>query len=222
MTKAHLARLKQGLVFLATNFTGAFIIVLAISLVTCIYSISYLTTLETGLTDVFENEIQGQNYAQTAFSQMLIIESAVKDIIIYGDPDQTSRSMDQINTSRTALKAAMNAATPHFYTPAGKGILAQTKKDMNNYLGTLQTAVNVLQDTPNLGIEMLNELKDRKNRLQAELQHLIANKTANSQIGFHELVSRLRLSLICTIVIIVISIGIRVFMYIQTKRQKQP
>lgn len=221
MPASRFSKIKQGLVFVATHYTGAFIIVLTISIFTCIFTINYLTMLEANLNDVFENEIAGQDYAQSAYSHLLVIENAVKDIIIFQEPKITDSSLVTIRKSMAALKAAMDDATPRFYTPAGREILAQSKKDMNSYLAYLGSILRPLSDDPDIDRALLAKLKARKDNLQADFKHLIANKAANSKNGYQDIIVQLRLSLILNIAIVVAGVGIRVFMYVNTRRQQR-
>jgi hypothetical protein len=221
MPDSRLARLKQGLVFIATHYTGAFIIVLTISIFTCGFTINYLSMLEANLNDVFENEIAGQDYAQSAYGHLLVIESAVKDIIIFQEAENTKTSLAAIQKSMDGLKKAMDDATPRFYTPAGREILAQSKKDMNSYLKYLQSILEPLGHETEVDRTLLARLKERKDTLQADFKHLIANKTANSKNGYQDIIVQLRLSLILNIVIVVAGVGIRIFMYVNTRRQQK-
>lgn len=214
-------RLKHAVIWIVTHYTGGFIIVMSLSVISCALSVAYLSTLEKALVRTFEFEIKGQDYSQKAYTLMLSLENEVKDLIIFSDQARKAQTMGEINQNIAELRATLQAADTRFYTRAGREILKQSQASLKGFIASLQQLAKRLMNDDSAGGNSLRDLQVKRTALEKDLKHLIANKTANSNVGYSELIGQLRLSLLITIGILLISIAIRVLMYI-SGRKKQP
>ena len=217
---AKLLRLKENLIWVFTHYTLGFVIVMSISVISCAASVFYLSTLEKSLTRTFEFEIKGQDYSQKAYTLMLRLENEVKDIQIFRDSDLKQQARAQLNQDIAELRETMKAADSRFYTHAGRDILQQSLVSLDAFIGSLQKLALRLMDEPEEGPGGLRDLEEKRVILEKDLKRLIANKTANSYVGYSGLLGQLRWSLLITILILLISIAIRVAMYLSGRKKQ--
>jgi hypothetical protein len=206
-------RVKKTLVYFATHYTGVFIVVMAITLVSCAFSIHYLSALEADLADIYENDVRGGDAIQTAETALLAIEGAVKDLMLVSDREGQARTQAEIQARTAVLKTSVTNSAYRFYTPKAKAAYQGTKDDLKAYLAALQSTVAGPDAGRSVDAKALARLEARADTLEKDFDLLIANRTANSSRGIAELVSQLRFSLIFTIVILVGTVVVRIGLY---------
>lgn len=218
-----LLKLKQDFIWVFTHYTLGFVIVMSISVISCAASVIYLSTLEKSLTLTFEFEVKGQDYSQKAYTLMLSLENEVKDLYIFRDQKLKQQTTEQLKQDILELRATMKAANSRFYTRAGRDILGKSLVSLDAFIKSLQKLAVHLMDDPEDGASSLLELQKKRIILAKDLNRLIANKTANSYVAYSGLIGQLRWSLLITIMILLITIAIRVAMYLSgRKKQIEP
>ncbi len=198
-------KILESLFYWATHYTWTFVAIMSVTVISCAFSIQYLTTLETNLRDVYENDVRGGDAIQSAYQALLGIESSAKDLLLFSDKKNLERARLSIKTKVAQLKAAMTQAAPRFYTPKAKNAMAKAKEDLKAFLASVP-------EVPDL--QALAKMEAKSLVLQKDFDLLIANRTANSTIGISELVGQLRFSLLFTIVILVVTVVVRVILYL--------
>lgn len=203
--KPLLPRLKASVLYWATHYTWTFVAVMTVTVVSCAFSIHYLATLEANLKDLYENDIRGGDSIQAASLALMGVESSVKDLILFTDVRTKERTRNTIKTRLSQLKSAVAQASPRFYTPRARAAMTKAREDLKVFLASVP-------EKPDLASVAVMEAKSQV--LQKDFDLLIANRTANSTIGITELVGQLRVSLIFTIVILVVTVIVRVVLYL--------
>lgn len=207
-------QVKKTIFYYATHYTWAFVAIMAVTLLSCFFSIFYLATLENDLKDIYENDIRGGDSIQTAYTALLGIESAVKDLAVFSDKRNQTRARAEIRTRTGVLKAAMNMAAPRFYTPRAKQALLSSKNDLKGYLVALDKLVASHDAGKKVDGSAILRLREISVVLQKDFDLLVANRIANSSIGIKDLVGQLRLSLIITVIILVLTVVVRLVLYV--------
>lgn len=226
MATSGLKAIKGKVLYVATHYTWAFVIVMTITVISCGFSIHYLATLESELRDVYENDVRGGDAVQSAYVALLGVESSAKDLVLFSDPGARERTKATLRDDVSAVKSALNRAFPRFYTP-------KARQAMENALRDLKTVITVLDDTmawPDshkaMTADDLAPLQGQLKVLERDFNLLLANRTANSHIGVTQLIGELRLSLICTVGLVVVTVVIRLVMYVaghpSRKKGQQP
>ena len=211
--KPFLPRLKESVFYWATHYTWTFVAVMTVTVVSCAFSIQYLATLETNLKDLYENDIRGGDSIQAASLALLGVESSVKDLILFPDSRTKERTRATMKARLAQLKAAMVQASPRFHTPRAKAALTKAREDLRLFLASVPE---------NPDPASVARMEARSQTLQKDFDLLIANRTANSTIGITQLMGQLRLSLIFTIVILVVTVSVRVILYLAGHPGRRP
>ncbi len=206
--------ITRRVVYYATHYTWAFAAVMAVTLLSTLFSIYYLAHLETDLKDLYENDVRGGDSVQTAYTALLGLESAVKDLVVFPDKRSQARARSEIKTRAATLSSAMNTAAPRFYTPKAKQALANSKEDLKGFLKALDGILALHNAGKKIDGPALSRFEERSAVLQKDFDLLVANRIANSSIGVRDLVSQLRLSLIVTIALLVITVAVRLVLYV--------
>ena len=209
-----MSKLKQTVLYFATHYTWAFVIIMTITLVSCVFSIHYLSTLESDLKDVYENDVRGGDSIQVAYTALLGIESSMKDLILFPDRKSRERTKAEIKDMVATLKAALNKAYPRFYTPKARQAMQASLDDLKGFLAALDDAQGLTEGKKPMVASDLGKVREKVAVLEKDYDLLLANRSANSNIGISELVSQLRFSLIFTIVIVVVTVVVRFIVYL--------
>jgi len=205
-------KVKQRVLYIATHYTWAFAIVMAVTVLSCAFSINYLATLEANLNEVYENDVRGGDSIQTAYTALLGIESSVKDLVLFPDRRNRERTRAELRDLTATLKASTARAKPRFHTPKARQAMLASEDDQKEFLGALDAAT-ALTEGKTLTAGGLAKVKATANVLEKDFNLLLANRSANSNIGISELVFQLRFSLVVTIVLLVITVAVRVVLY---------
>ena len=64
------AKATSLVIHIATDSSWVFIIVMTLSLGSSLFTIRYLSGLESDIGDLYENDIKGQTYAQNAYAHL--------------------------------------------------------------------------------------------------------------------------------------------------------
>ena len=213
MKEAVFPRLKKRVLYFATHYTWAFVMVMAVTVLSCVFSIHYLASLEANLNEVYENDVRGGDAVQAAFTALLGIESTVKDLVLYPAPESRDQTKSQLRDLAATLKGALTRGAPRFHTPRARQVMLTALVDQKSFLGALDRVLAAADGRKPLTAADLTEVTQREDVLERDFDALLANRTANSTIGIADLVFQLRLSLVLTVVLLVVTVVIRVILY---------
>jgi len=206
-------KLKQRVLYVATHYTWAFVIIMAVTVISCAFSINYLATLEANLNEVYENDVRGGDSIQAAYTALLGIESTVKDLVLFPDRRTRDRTKAALRDLAATLKASSGRAAPRFHTPKARLAMLASQDDQKDFLAVLDATL-ALADRRPMTAGDLTKVDAAAGTLEKDFDLLLANRSANSNIGISELVSQLRFSLVFTIVLLVVTVIIRVVIYL--------
>lgn len=219
MTPRSRKSFKERVLAIAGDYNWTFVFVMVLTLVSCAFSIHYLSTLEADLKDVYENDVRGGDSIQSASMTLQAIESAAKDQFIDTDDRTLNRSRAEVKELVTRLKASIQTADSRFYTPKARQAYLTAKDHLTTYLGNLNAFLAKTPPDPG----SLARVMASTDALEKDFNLLIANRAANSRKGIEDLFFQLRFSLAVTIGILVVSIGVRVVLYYAGHpRRKKP
>lgn len=203
-------------IHIATDSSWVFIIVMTLSLGSSLFTIRYLSGLESDIGDLYENDIKGQTYAQNAYATLIGIESSVKDLVIADSDDARAASAAGLRSASESLRSLVLKATPTLNSARYRTLIAKSKRDMNAFVDALQRRMESgSSDAPgaSAGRAFLSEIEPRATALRVDLQRLNDIKRGSNRDSVRALRIQLRLSLAISIAILLVSIAVRVFMY---------
>lgn len=218
----RLDKFKRRVLYFATHYTWAFVIVMAITVISCAFSISYLTNLEANLKEVYENDVRGGDAIESAYTGLLQIENSVKDLVLYPDRKTREKTKAALRDLTGTLKAATTRAVPRFHTPKARQAMLTAQADQKVFLAALEGTIALADAKRPVAAGDLGPVNDAGDALEKDFALLLANRSANSTIGISELVFQLRLSLVFTIVLLVVTVVVRYGLYLagHPKRKK--
>jgi len=199
---------------IANHYTWAFVIVMVVTVVSCAFSIHYLASLEANLSEVYENDVRGGDAVEVAFTALLGIESTVKDLVLYPDPGHREATRAQLSDLSATLKDSLARGAPRFHTPRARQAMLATQADEKSFLEVLDKTIAASSLKGTLTADELGAVKQGADVLERDFSFLLANRAANSTLGVADLVFQLRFSLVVTIVLLVVTVAIRVVMYL--------
>jgi hypothetical protein len=210
------AWLTKTAVRIATDATWVFAIVIVLSLGSSFFSIHYLSGLDSDVGDLFENDIKGQTYAQNAYVTLVSIESAAKDLIISESDEARMASFNALRTESAALRSLVLKVTPTIDSAKYRTLIAKSKGDASAFIDVIQKNLEPMNEngpTAEQGRSLLADIKPRAAALKNDLLTLNDIKRRANLRGFRAVRIQLRVSLVTTIVILVVSLAVRIFLY---------
>jgi len=207
-------RFMRVVMYFATHYTGAFLFVMIVTLVSTGFSISYLASLETNLNSVYENDVKGGDAIQAAYSALLMIEGTAKDLVLLPDRRGREKTKATLRSQSEALRSAVARAVPRFHTPKAKVAMTNAQGDLKDFMALLDITLVAADTKKAFGLSDLAVLDAGADILEKDFTLLLANRSANSNIGIGELVWQLRFSLVVTVVIVVVTLGVRFGLYL--------
>lgn len=207
-------RFQKVVMYFATHYTGAFLFVMAVTLISTAFSISYLSSLEANLNSVYENDVKGGDAVQAAYTALLTLDASAKDLVLYPDKKNRERTKAGIRAQTEALRSALARAVPRFHTPKARQAMANAQGDLKDYLAALDATVGAADAKKPMSAADLDKLDGPSSVLERDFTLLLANRSANSNIGIGELIWQLRFSLAVTVVIVVVTLGVRFGLYL--------
>lgn len=203
-------KLRERILYYATHYTWTFVAIMVLTLVSCAFSIHYLASLEADLQDVYENDVRGGDSIQAASLALVGLESRAKDLVLYDSGPEKDQARAALRDLTARLKKSVEAAASRFYTPKAKQAYLTSRDDLKTYLDVLDD----FSSRKNPDLRALNRVKGATADLQKDFDLLIANRFANSTKGISDLVFQLRLSLVFTILFVLVTVVVRVVMYL--------
>jgi hypothetical protein len=176
--------------------------------------VNYLATLEANLSEVYENNVRGGDAIEAAYTALLGIESATKDLVLFPDRKTRDQTKTGIRNQVNVLKAATARAAPRFHTPKARQSMLAAQGDQKEFLAVLDATLGLTEATKPLTAADLGAVARAAGVLERDFDLLLANRTANSNIGVGELIFQLRFSLVFTIVLLVVTVVLRLVLYL--------
>ena len=219
--KVSRAKLVKTATYIANDATWVFVIVVAISLVSSLSSIRYLSGLDDDLGDVYEKDIKGQTYAQNAYVTLLGIESTAKDLALAETEDERTASADALRSQGASLRSLVFKVAPTFDSGKYKTLIAKSKADTIAFIEDLQRGLGPAGSSGLDGAQaraLVSDIGPRGAALRSDLVKINDIKRRSNLAWFHAVRVQLRISLYATITILAVSLGVRVFLWRGKKR----
>lgn len=202
---------------IATDATWVFIIVVVLSLISTAFSVRYMSSLQSDIADIYENEVRGQNYAQNAYITFMDFESTVKDFVIAESEEMRSAATTTIEKDLTSLQSSISKVTLTLKASRYRTLIANSKRDMAALADAVHSRLAIELLTQEQGRELLDDLKAIAEPLRNDIITMNDIKRSANRSGLRAVQIQLRLSLAATIGLLLFSIAIRYFLYRSSK-----
>jgi Four helix bundle sensory module for signal transduction len=212
--------LAKLLNLLLTNPTWGLVIAIAISLVGNLLTIQYIFTLQNNLETMFNTDLIGQNYVQSARIKLLTINKEINKLFLVSDLDEKYLVTEEILTCRRDVETLLAKSKPFFRARKSAQLLGEATTVFSECGATIDSLVVLSKSDATadaVGI-ITGQMKTQFERLDGQLGSLDQIKMRHDLRVFRNIDFQLTVSIVFTAVALAITVGVRVFMYRRRKR----
>ena len=204
----------------ATDATWVFLIVLVLSLGSSLFSIRYLSSLDSDIGELYENDIKGQTYAQNAYASLVSIESELKDIALAESEGARRSAIDSLRADSASLRSLVLKATPTIDSAKYRTLISKSKRDLTSLILAFQNGLGTSPEIPTAeqGRAVLADIRPSLAGLRNDLLTLNDIKRSANRNGIRAVQIQLRISLALTVAILAISLAVRFLIYRASRR----
>jgi hypothetical protein len=219
-TKNNSSRFAKLINLLITNPAWGLVIAIVISLVGNLLTIQYIFTLQSDLESMFNTDLIGQNYVQTARIKLLTINKEINKLFLVTDIDDKYLATEKILTYKRDTEALLAKSKPFFRQRKSSQLLTEATKLFAECSATIDSVVTISKVDGKGGAPdiLTGQLKTQFERLDAQLAELDQIKIKHDLRLFRNIDYQLSVSIVFTIIALVITIGIRILMYRRKKK----
>lgn len=210
--------LSDAAIRVGTDTTWVLVIVLTLSLMSSAFSIRYLTSLDSDISDLYENDIKGQTYAQNAFVDLLQIESTAKDLVIGDSASSRAASARSLAGECSTFPSLIQRATSTLNASRYKTLIARTRQDAAAVVDLVTGEIDRGISTLERGRILLGELQTAMGPLRSDIQTINDLKRGANSRGLRAVRIQLRVSLGTTIAVLLASVSVRLSIYRSQRR----
>jgi hypothetical protein len=211
---------KNRISSISKSYSLVFVIMLGVTVVSSIFSIRYINSLENDFDQMFENDIKGLSYVQKAYSTLLMIESDIKDIKIFNDDKMTKISVEKINNNLAVLKSLVSDAESKFFPSAGLRLIKKSKRDIDDFTLMINDTIGSKIKNNQYDNEVITKIDAFEATLKDNFERLNRIKTTSSQKKFDGIKLQLKISLIITIILFIATLIIRIVVFLHNRKKK--
>jgi hypothetical protein len=204
---------------LLTNPTWGLVIAIAISLVGNLLTIQYIFTLQNNLETMFNTDLIGQNYIQSARINLLTINKEINKLFLVSDLDEKYLVTEKILTGRRDVETLLAKSKPFFGSKRSGLLLADATKLFSECGATIDSLIALSKSgaTTDAVVIITGQMKTQFERLDGQLGNLDQIKMRHDLRVFRNIDFQLTVSIVFTAVALAITVGVRVFMYRRRK-----
>jgi hypothetical protein len=210
--------LSKNVLHVATDARWVLIIVLFLSLVSSAFSIRYLSNLEGDIADLYENDVKGQTYAQNAYVDLLDSESAAKDLVIANTEEARSAAVAKLALESKKLQSLVLKATQTLNAVKYKSLIANARRDVASLVDLMGSQLEASVSSAEQGRKVLTAFQTVAAPVRTDIVIINDLKRSSNAGGLRAVRIQLRISLATTILILLVSVAVRVFMYRSSQR----
>jgi amino acid permease len=200
------------------NPTWGLWLAIAISFVSSILTVVYISSLKNDLQELYEKDFLGQNYMQTARIKLLLIDKEIRNIFFSREPGVKSAALMKINSYRMEIPVFIKKIKPVHHSEFFS-LNNETNAVLSEYLKTIDTLLPLSSlGNRNKTVSIFWEtMKIDLNRLDVLLDSLDNIKQRHDLHIFNAIKLNLTGSMIFTGIALIISVIVRIFFYRKKK-----
>ena len=210
--------LSETSIYVATNPTWVLIIVLLLSLSSSAFSIRYLSGLNSDISDIYENNIKGQTYAESAYVALLQMQSTAKDFVIADTQQTREATAAALSRDCDSLQSLVLKVTRTLNARRYRTLIARSKQDMTALSLAVHARFAADLSTLDEGRQLLADLETVVAPLRGDIATINDLKRSANNTRLLAVRIQLRITLVTTIAILLLSVAVRVFLYRSSRR----
>lgn len=205
-----------------TNTMSGLVIAIVISLVTNILTILYIFSLQDDLQSLVKKDLLGQNYVQAAQIKLLSIEKELYGLFLSRNSLTMVTSVSAINGDKRDLESLLAKAKTLYKSKKGAVLLSTAAKDFSSCEEIIDTLVYLANaGDRDAAIEILSgPLEARFDAFGDQLRTLDNIKQKRDIKVYKNIDYELSISVLFTVIAVIVTIIIRLFLYRRTKGMK--
>jgi hypothetical protein len=204
---------------LTNNPTWGLVIAVAIALAVNISTIQYIASLQNDLEIMFNSDLIGQNYIQSARIKVLSIDKDINNLFLLADTDEKYLVTERILTHTREVEALLGKSKPFYRTRRSAQLVAEAATSFAECARTIDSLI-VLSKSGAAGEALAlitGQMKNGFEKLDDRLSYLDGVKLRHDMKVFKNIDYQLSISIIFTVVALVATIGLRIFVYRRRK-----
>jgi hypothetical protein len=212
------SKIISNLPSLLADYTWSFIIIISITIVSSIFSINYLNSLESEINQIFQYDVAGRSNIKDAYSIIQQIDSELKDLII-GEKEGRKWTVSNIRTNMSTVSNLIEKSGWRFARKDEKKLYNKSRQDLDDYIGDIDLKISgVEENNSELDSEFMTQLRVEEARLLADFSSLVLIKRNSISSVFKNIKLQIGTSLVLTSLLLVLTLIIRILMYINVRK----
>jgi hypothetical protein len=206
-----------------TNALWGLVIAIVISLVTNVLTIQYIFSLQNDLQSLVKKDLLGQNNIQAAQIKLLSIEKELYGLFLSRNPGTTFASINTIATDKHDMESLLAKAKPQYRSKKGSALISAAAKDFSRCETTMDTLIELARAGDNdgaMGI-LAGEMDKQFDAFGDQLRTLDNIKQKRDIKVYKSIDYELSISVLFTVIAVIVTIIIRLFLYRRSKRIKK-
>ncbi|MGA2143279.1 MAG: MCP four helix bundle domain-containing protein [Brevinematales bacterium] len=213
-----MSKIISNLPSLLADYTWSFIIIISITIVSSIFSINYLNSLESEINQIFQYDVAGRSNIKDAYSIIQQIDSELKDLII-GEKEGRKWTVSNIRTNMSTVSNLIEKSGWRFARKDEKKLYNKSRQDLDDYIGDIDLKISgVEENNSELDSEFMTQLRVEEARLLADFSSLVLIKRNSISSVFKNIKLQIGTSLVLTSLLLVLTLIIRILMYINVRK----
>ena len=211
---------KRNIIKKIDFFTFGFIFAMSVTIISSITSIYYTLHILNALKNMYELDVVGANYTQKAIVNRLNIENELKTIILNDKNESIEKNIDNIKSFKNDFFDNMEKAEPLFTSDTGKKYFKDAKISADKYFKIIDAfLIDSSQDKKKSALKSLKESSKVGKDLHQKLDGLDNFKQRKNLNFDSTIIIIFQTNLLIIVSILLISIIIRIVLYINQKKQ---
>ncbi|MDD5672721.1 MAG: MCP four helix bundle domain-containing protein [Chitinivibrionales bacterium] len=188
---------------------------LVVSLISSISSIMYVAGLSSSLQTMYERDLLGQNYVQSARIRLLSMDKEARNLFLMGADGHRQTIIDKISTARLDVAQLLKQSGPMYPGRRSAPLHRETDAAFSACTTTIGSLVDLsLHGQSDRGLRVLRgELSDRFGHLDSLLDSLDNIKQRRDIRVLKNIHFQLTASIIFTLITFAFAIGLKFFLY---------
>jgi hypothetical protein len=201
-------------------FTFGFIFALTITVIGSLSSIYFTVNISNGIRNMYENDLAGANYIQSARIDLLNIENEQKIILLDENNASIEKNIGIMMSYKNQFNGHMKKAEPLFASKAGRKYFDDAMLSSDNYFKIIDEFLDDLKKDKKKAVMLtLTEVNNISLELDQKLDRLDNYKQTKNLNSYSTVSIIFQTNLLIIVLILLISIIIRIYLFINQKKQ---
>jgi hypothetical protein len=206
---------RKTIATLFQNPTWGLVIAVVIALAVNISTIMYIASLQNDLQAMLNTDLIGQNYIQSARIKLLSIDKDINNLFLLIDLDEKYVATERILTNKREVEALLAKSKQFYRSRKNIQLVGEAGKLFAECAITIDSLIALSKSGATgeaIGI-ITGYMKNEFETLDDRLNYLDGLKQRHDIKIFKNIDYQLSISIIFTVIALVITIGIKLFMY---------